>query len=401
MQAPPVQRNASVSVEPLHDRLLAHDAGRILATGAAAVAGAVHAAARAPFVGAIVARIGADIRDRAGADVAGKRAGMAGARAILLAADAVEAVAAGAITADRAGRTDRAQLLIAAGVGRRIHAGRPSVPFAPPLPDTTTRSTRASEPVLPAPPSNCSGDDDPQESPPPALSTSATTAQTPRRDRLGTASDMSRPREAKPSDRRENSTHAQRAMKVQPVNEQCVGLIADIHLAFRHCSARGRSAPRPPTFADARQNFDGSGLARPIALISVAMRVSWLNAAPTDGSIGAVRPTARARKFNHSPARIQLRRMTKLGKAQGNRKSGSRGRVTNVPASRASAAALVRGRRSVRRRCWIGHVELVDVDGALVIERSHALEQIDMTYDAPALASRRRKPDRQRHANRW
>jgi hypothetical protein len=50
-------------------------------------------------------------------------------------------------------------------------------------------------------------------------------------------------------------------MKVQPVNEQCVALIADIHLAFRDYRAlevglRRAHQPSP----DARQNFDGSGL---------------------------------------------------------------------------------------------------------------------------------------------
>jgi hypothetical protein len=49
-------------------------------------------------------------------------------------------------------------------------------------------------------------------------------------------------------------------MKVQPVNEQCVALIADIHLAFRHraleVGLRRAHQPSP----DARQNFDGSGL---------------------------------------------------------------------------------------------------------------------------------------------
>ena len=103
---------------------------------------------------------------------------------------------------------------------------------------------------------------------------------------IGDSSDMSRPREAKPSNRRRDSTHAQRAMKVQPINEQCVALIADIRLAFRHVE-RSRLVCAAPTNLRRRETESRRFRpARPIALISVAMRVSWLNAAPTRGHHG-------------------------------------------------------------------------------------------------------------------
>jgi len=157
---------------------------------------------------------------------------------------------------------------------------------------------------LPAPPSNSSGDDDPQESPPPTLSTSATTAQTPRRDRLGTASDISRPREAKPSNRRRDSTHAQRAMKVQPVNEQCVALIADIRLVFCHRRALevGLCRAHQPS-PDARQNFDGCGLQGRLRWLVSRCRPDGSTRPQLTGIIGAPRLTARARELDHSSAR--------------------------------------------------------------------------------------------------
>jgi hypothetical protein len=64
---------------------------------------------------------------------------------------------------------------------------------------------------------------------------------------------MFRSREAIRSNERQDSTRAHRAMKAQPANEQCVALIADIHLAFRHCRALElgpRRAHRPSPTRD-------------------------------------------------------------------------------------------------------------------------------------------------------
>jgi hypothetical protein len=168
----------------------------------------------------------------------------------------------------------------------------PSVPAAPPLP-TTVRSTRASEPLLPAPPSNSNGDDDPQERPPPAPSTSATTAQTPRRHRLGKESDISGPREAKPSNERADSTRAHRTMKDEPTNEQCVASVADIRLAFRHCRTLEVGLHRAHQPSPTRDRI--------LTVRACKADFNWL--VSRYQSHGSARPTARARKYNHWPAR--------------------------------------------------------------------------------------------------